>query len=123
LQRAISTERLLKTDKKTIVLEALGDGNFSLSAQGIDKPMTIMADEVFEVRANAKQLVLLRKSRDYDPSDRDAVVTVSQPPVKVEPIAAAGGALRRRTDRDSEYGRVTRHAWALTLCRPRRRGM
>jgi hypothetical protein len=29
--------------------------------------MTIMADEVFEVRANAKQLVLLRKSRDYDP--------------------------------------------------------
>ena len=90
LQRAISTERLLKTDKKTIVLEALGDGNFSLSAQGIDKPMTIMADEVFEVRANAKQLVLLRKSRDYDPSDHDAVVTVSQPPVKVEPIAAVG---------------------------------
>ena len=83
LQRAISTERLLKTDKKTIVLEALGDGNFSLSAQGIDKPMTIMADEVFEVRANAKQLVLLRKSRDYDPSDHNAVVTVSHPPAEV----------------------------------------
>ena len=50
LQRAISTERLLKTDKKTIVLEALGDGNFSLSAQGIDKPMTIMADEYRRIR-------------------------------------------------------------------------
>jgi hypothetical protein len=29
LQRAIATERLLKTDKKTIVLEVLGDSNFS----------------------------------------------------------------------------------------------
>ena len=56
---AISTERLLKTEKKTIVLEALGDSKFSLSAQGIDKPITIMADEVFEVRANGKQLPLL----------------------------------------------------------------
>ena len=55
---AVSTERLLKTDKKTVVLEALGDGKFSLSAQGIDKPITIMADDVFEVRANGKQLVL-----------------------------------------------------------------
>jgi hypothetical protein len=36
--------KLLNTDKKTIVLEALGDGKFSLSAQGIDKPVTIMAD-------------------------------------------------------------------------------
>jgi hypothetical protein len=33
-----TTERLLKTEKKTIVLEALGDGKFSLSARGIDKP-------------------------------------------------------------------------------------
>ena len=55
-----STERLLKTEKKTVILEALGNGKFSLSAQGIDKPITIMADEVFEVRANGKQLVLLR---------------------------------------------------------------
>ena len=74
---AFATERLLKTEMKTIVLEALGDGKFSLSAQGIDKPVTIMADEVFEVRANAKQLVLLRKPRDYDPSDDDAHVSVS----------------------------------------------
>ena len=37
-----------------------------------------MADEVFEVRTNAKRLVLLRKSPDYDPSDYDAVVTVLQ---------------------------------------------
>jgi len=52
-----------------LVLEALGEGKFSLSAQGIDKPITIMANEKFEVRANGKQLVLLRKSRDYDPSE------------------------------------------------------
>jgi hypothetical protein len=38
---AISTERLLK---KTIVLEALGDGKFSLSAEGIDKPITIIVN-------------------------------------------------------------------------------
>ena len=43
-----------------MILEALGNGKFSLSAQGIDKPITIMADEAFEVRANGKQLVLLR---------------------------------------------------------------
>ncbi len=71
-----STERLLKTEKKTASLEALGNGKFSLSAQGIDKPITIMEDEVFEVRANGKQLTLLRKPRDYDPSDHDAIVTV-----------------------------------------------
>ena len=47
---AILTERLLKTEKKTVVLEALSDGKFSLSAQGIDKPVTIMADEVFVQR-------------------------------------------------------------------------
>ena len=47
-----------------------------MSAQGIDKPITNMANEVFEVRANGKQLVLLRKPRDYDPSDHDAVVVV-----------------------------------------------
>ena len=35
-----------------------------------------MANEVFEVLANGKQLVLLRKPRDYDPSDHDAVVAV-----------------------------------------------
>jgi hypothetical protein len=56
LQRAISTERLLKTDKKTIVLEALGDGNFSLSAQGIDKPMTIMADEYRRIRDEYRRI-------------------------------------------------------------------
>ena len=81
-----STERLLKTDKKTLVLEALGDGKFSLSAQGIDRPITIKANEVFEVRANGRQLVLLRKSRDYDPSDHDAIVTVLRPLVEAEPV-------------------------------------
>jgi len=81
---ADATERLLKTEKKTVVLEALGDGKFSLSAQGIDKPITIMADEVFEVRANAKQFVLLRKSRNYDPSDHDAIVGV--PSCVTEPV-------------------------------------
>jgi hypothetical protein len=81
-----STKRLLKTEKKTVILEALGDGKFSLPAQGIDKPVTIMANEVFEVRANAKQLVLLHKSRDYDPSDYDAVVTVLQQAVERDPI-------------------------------------
>jgi hypothetical protein len=77
----------LKTEEKTVILEALGDGKFSLSAQGIDKPITIMADEAFEVRANGKQLTLLRKPREYDPSDHDAVVTVFQPLVDAEPIS------------------------------------
>jgi len=86
-----STERLLKTEKKTVVLEALGDGKFSLSAQGIDKPVTIMADEVFEVRANGKQLVLLRKSRDYDPSDDAAAVTVSLPVTEMLALASLDG--------------------------------
>jgi hypothetical protein len=49
-----------------------------------------MADEVFEVRANGKQLILLRKSRDYDPSDHDAIVTVLQPAVERDPIAVLG---------------------------------
>ena len=57
-----------------MILEALGNGKFSLSAQGIDKPITIMADEVFEVRAIGKQLTLLRKPRDYDPSDHDTLL-------------------------------------------------
>jgi hypothetical protein len=87
---AISTERLLKTEKKTVILEALGDSKFSLSAQGIDKPITTMADEVFEVRANGKPLVLPRKSRDYDPSDDDAAVTVSVR--STSPFGTAGAA-------------------------------
>ncbi len=46
-----------------MILEALGNGKFSLLAQGIDKPITIMADEVFEVRAIGKQLYLLLAAR------------------------------------------------------------
>ena len=49
-----------------------------------------MANEVFEVRANDKQPVLLRKPRDCDPSDHDAVVTVLQPAVERGPIAVLG---------------------------------
>ncbi len=45
-----------------------------------------MADEMFEVRANGKQLVLLRKARDYDPSDHDAIVTVLQALAEAKPI-------------------------------------
>jgi hypothetical protein len=86
-----STERLWKTEKKTVILEALGDGKFSLSAQGIDKPITIMADEVFEVRTNGKQLVLLRKSRTYNPSDHDAIVTVLQAPAECSARRKASG--------------------------------
>ena len=95
---AISTERLLK---KTVVLEALGDGKFSLSVQGIDKPVTIMADEVFVVRANAKQLVLLRKTAllrsvgRRRPCDRF--------------VTRDGTALRRRDRSDGSTGKpVTR---------------
>jgi hypothetical protein len=76
--------------KKIVVLETLGDGKFSLSAQGIDKPITIMVDEVLEVRANGTRLVLLRKSRDYDPSDDDARVTVSLPGTGFDPLAPEG---------------------------------
>jgi hypothetical protein len=49
-----------------------------------------LADEVFEVRANGKQLTLLRKPRDYDPSDHDAIVSVLQPLVDAEPITVMG---------------------------------
>ena len=111
----ISTERLLKTEKKTVILEALGDGKFSLSAQGIDKPVTIMADEVFEVRANAKQLVLLRKSRNYDPSDHDAVVTVSHPPAEPEPCCGKGSPSEPIVVSIADAAVQRRHAWGPTL--------
>ena len=63
---ASATERLLKTEKKTLALEALGDSKFSLSALGIEKPVVILADQVLEVRAIGKQLFILRKPREYD---------------------------------------------------------
>ena len=51
-----------------------------------------MADEVFEVRANGKQLTLLRKPRDYDPSDHDAIVTVLQAPAECNAFQRCAGA-------------------------------
>ena len=83
----ISTERSLK---KIVVLETLGDGKLSLSARGIDKPATIMADEVFEVELMRSSSCCCVKSRNYDPSDHDAIVTVSQPLVEAEPITVMG---------------------------------
>ena len=45
-----ATEHLLKTEKKAVVLHALGEGKFSLSALVRDGLVAILADEVLEVR-------------------------------------------------------------------------
>jgi hypothetical protein len=37
-------ERLLKTEKKNLVVKAIEDGKIALSCLGIDQPITILAD-------------------------------------------------------------------------------
>jgi hypothetical protein len=61
------SEILLKTEKITLVLDAIGDGKIRSTASAWEDGKTILADEVLEVRTRGKQLRLLRKTRNSDP--------------------------------------------------------
>ena len=43
-------ELLLKTDAKNLKVESLGESKFRLTALGLDKEVTILADQVLEIR-------------------------------------------------------------------------
>jgi hypothetical protein len=75
-------ERLLKTEKKNLVIKAIGDGKIALSALGIDQPSTLLADQLLKVRATGKTLYILRRRWDNDPVDDDAYVTQTISPHK-----------------------------------------
>ena len=64
---------------------------FRLTARTLDKEITILADQVLEVRAGGTQLIVRRKRRTADPVDDDTYAIVgrviaeaARPPIKDE---------------------------------------
>ena len=62
-------DRLAISDKPTLVLEALPNGNFKVKSNSLDGEKTILATEVLEVRSFEGRLRVAREDRLPDVGD------------------------------------------------------
>jgi hypothetical protein len=67
---AFNTEKLLKSEKTTLTLEVIGEGKIRVNSSSWDDAKVILADQVLEVRAMGKRMLVLRRPKF--PPDSDA---------------------------------------------------
>lgn len=68
-------DKLMKSDKATLILEALKDGKIRVSAAAFEDARVILPDQVLEVRNVHGQLIVLRKKREAEPTVDPAAPT------------------------------------------------
>jgi hypothetical protein len=56
-------EKLLKSEKTVTTLEAIGDGKIRVNSSSWEDVKVILADEVLEVRAMGKRMLVLRRPK------------------------------------------------------------